>query len=76
LRMEFRTDSNNRVPDREEEVNALDPALPPNDDQRSHPRGSTIERIADIAYDTLRRHEGSYEAEASSGERNTPEDSE
>ena len=41
----------------------LDDILPPedssssSDDQREHPRSGPIEKIADIAYDALRKHE-------------------
>jgi hypothetical protein len=64
LAMQFRTDAGNQPLD-QEEVNAFDPTLPPNDDQRSHPRGSAIEKIADIAYDTLRKHEGAWQSDDS-----------
>lgn len=38
-------------------------ALTPSEDQRSHPRESTIEKIADIAYDTLRKHEVGWQSD-------------
>ena len=44
-------------------MNALNPSLPSNDDQRSHPRESIIEKIADVAFDTLRKHEGAWQSE-------------
>ena len=47
----------------EEDPNDLGGALTPTDDQRSHPRESTIEKIADIAYDTLRKHDGPWQSE-------------
>jgi len=65
LNMDFRTDSNHRPQD-QDSMNPNDPALPPSDDQRSHPRGGTLEQIADIAYDTLRKHEGPWQSDESS----------
>ncbi len=34
-----------------------------NDDQRARPRSGPIEKIADIAYDTLRKYEGELPAD-------------
>ncbi|WP_041855979.1 hypothetical protein [Candidatus Korobacter versatilis] len=42
-----------------EDLNSSDTA----DDQRARPRTGTIEKIADIAYDTLRKHEVALPAE-------------
>lgn len=36
---------------------------PDSDDQRTRPRTGPIEKIADIAYDTLRKYEGELPAE-------------
>lgn len=38
-------------------------ALTPIDDQRSRPREGTIEKIADIAYDALRKHQGPWHSD-------------
>ncbi|HEY3928785.1 MAG TPA: hypothetical protein VGL89_10440 [Candidatus Koribacter sp.] len=39
------------------DVEDLNSASDNSDDQRTRPRSGTIERIADIAYDALRKHE-------------------
>ncbi len=39
------------------DVSPEDLHSPDGDDQRSRPRSGPIEKIADIAYDALRRHE-------------------
>lgn len=70
--MEFRFSSPNPGSD-QEKSNPSDPELLPDDDQRSHPRGGTLERIADIAYDTLRKHEGPWQSdERSDNSNDTP----
>jgi hypothetical protein len=74
--MDFCSNPDDRAEQEQEEVSPSDQTSASTTDQRARPRVGTIEKIADIAYDTLRKHDGPWQSDDDSDQSNsTPEDS-